>query len=86
MQKHTSSGSGPVNTAVTGVDLPVGGISVASSGAIYAAVLISRSAGFSNNTAKPQMLRINPTGGVPVVLANGHFSMPVAENFFRCVG
>ena len=63
------------------MDLPVGGISVASSGTIYAAVLISRSAGPGNTTAVPRMLRIPAGGGAAVVLAKGHFSMPVAENF-----
>lgn len=81
VQHYATSGSGRVDTAVTGVDLPVGGISIASSGAVYAAVLVSRSAGLSNNTAVPRMLRINPAGGPAVVLATGHFSMPVAEDF-----
>lgn len=81
VQRYASPGTGRVDTPVTGVDLPVGGISVASSGAIYAAVLVSRSARDANSTAVPRMLRIDPAGGGAVVLAQGHFSMPVAENF-----
>ena len=82
VQKYDTSGGGRVDTAITGVDLPVGGISVAASGAIYAAIQISRGAGSSNDTAKPQLLRIDAAGGAPVVLASGHFSTPVAENFY----
>ena len=81
VQRYTAAGAGPTKTAVTQVELPVGGISVASSGAIYAAVLVSRSAGPTNSIAIPRMLRIDAAGGAPVVLAKGHFSMPVAENF-----
>ena len=81
VQRYTSSGAGPTRTAVTGVDLPVGGISVASTGAIYAAVLISRRALPGNSTAVPQLLRIDPAGGRPAVLAAGHFSQPVADDF-----
>ena len=81
VQRYAPSGGGRVDVAVTGVDLPVGGISVASSGSMYAAVLVSRSARDTNSTAVPRMLRIDPAGGAAVVLAQGHFSMPVAENF-----
>jgi hypothetical protein len=81
VQRYASPGTGRVDTPVTGVDLPVGGISIASSGAIYAAVLVSESARDTNSTAVPRMLRIDPAGGAAVVLAKGHFSLPVAENF-----
>ena len=86
VQRYASSGSDRLDTAVTGVDLPVGGVSVASSGAVYAAVLVSRSAGPANSGAVPRILRINAGGGPAVVLAFGHFSMPVAENFFWYAG
>ena len=81
VQRYASSGADPVRTAVQDVDLPVGGISVAASGDLYAAVLVSRSARSTNSTAIPRMLRISAAGGAPAVLATGHFSMPVAENF-----
>lgn len=81
VQRYAASGGGRVDIPLQGVDLPVGGISVASSGAIYVAVLVSPNTNPATSTIVPRMLRISPAGGASVVLAKGHFYMPVAENF-----
>ncbi|MET3808666.1 hypothetical protein ABIB25_005696 [Nakamurella sp. UYEF19] len=80
VQKFTSSGSTPASVLVTGLNIPAGGIAVAATGVIYAAVVLSRSANPFTTTIAPQLARINPADGTPVVIASGHLKMPVAED------
>ena len=67
----------PVTTPVTSLFLPVGGIARDDAGNTYGAILVSKFATDANDHIDPALVRIDPAGGEPTVLALGHFASPV---------